>query len=168
MAYASWSVVFGEQPSATKWNILGTNDAHFYSFLGDNLAWQTYSPTLTNISGGTTTYAKYLQVGKTVFVRFRYVLAGAGIGTGPQISLPVAPATNYVDGDPLMADARLIDTGTDTCPARVSIDQTNDRIFINREQTSSVDSTLQSITSTTPFTWANTDVISVAFIYEAA
>lgn len=29
MAYSSWSVVFGEQPSATKWNILGTNDASF-------------------------------------------------------------------------------------------------------------------------------------------
>jgi hypothetical protein len=29
MAYASWSVTFGEQPSAAKWNILGTNDASF-------------------------------------------------------------------------------------------------------------------------------------------
>ena len=29
MAYASWSVSFGEQPSASKWNILGTNDASF-------------------------------------------------------------------------------------------------------------------------------------------
>lgn len=29
MAYASWSVVFGEQPSAAKWNILGSNDASF-------------------------------------------------------------------------------------------------------------------------------------------
>ena len=29
MAYASWSVSFGEQPSAAKWNILGTNDASF-------------------------------------------------------------------------------------------------------------------------------------------
>ena len=29
MAYASWSVVFGEQPSTAKWNILGTNDAGF-------------------------------------------------------------------------------------------------------------------------------------------
>jgi len=29
MAYQSWSVVFGEQPSAAKWNILGTNDAAF-------------------------------------------------------------------------------------------------------------------------------------------
>jgi hypothetical protein len=29
MGYASWSVVFGEQPSAAKWNILGTNDSSF-------------------------------------------------------------------------------------------------------------------------------------------
>lgn len=29
MSYNSWSVVFGEQPSAAKWNILGANDASF-------------------------------------------------------------------------------------------------------------------------------------------
>lgn len=29
MGYVAWSVVFGEQPSASKWNILGTNDASF-------------------------------------------------------------------------------------------------------------------------------------------
>lgn len=29
MAYAVFSVVFGEQPSAAKWNILGSNDASF-------------------------------------------------------------------------------------------------------------------------------------------
>jgi hypothetical protein len=29
MAYSAWSVVYGEQPSAAKWNILGTNDASF-------------------------------------------------------------------------------------------------------------------------------------------
>lgn len=34
MAYASWSVVFGEQPSAAKWNILGTNDSTFNTLLG--------------------------------------------------------------------------------------------------------------------------------------
>lgn len=34
MAYASWSVVFAEQPSAAKWNILGTNDAAFNNGTG--------------------------------------------------------------------------------------------------------------------------------------
>lgn len=29
MAYTAWSVVFGEQPSAAKWNQLGANDAGF-------------------------------------------------------------------------------------------------------------------------------------------
>lgn len=29
MTYTAWSVVFGEQPSAAKWNQLGENDAHF-------------------------------------------------------------------------------------------------------------------------------------------
>lgn len=34
MAYAVWSVVFGEQPTAAKWNILGTNDASFHDGTG--------------------------------------------------------------------------------------------------------------------------------------
>ncbi len=35
MAYTAWSVVFGEQPSAAKWNILGTHYAHFYTYTGE-------------------------------------------------------------------------------------------------------------------------------------
>lgn len=37
MAYTAWSVVFGEQPSAAKWNQLGTNDASFNDSTGINL-----------------------------------------------------------------------------------------------------------------------------------
>jgi hypothetical protein len=29
MAYSAWSVIAGEQPTTSKWNILGTNDATF-------------------------------------------------------------------------------------------------------------------------------------------
>lgn len=47
MAYASWSVVFGEQPSAAKWNILGTNDSSFND--GTGLTAINYA-TLTTIS----------------------------------------------------------------------------------------------------------------------
>lgn len=36
MAYTAWSVVFGEQPSASKWNQLGTNDAEFNSLIQRN------------------------------------------------------------------------------------------------------------------------------------
>lgn len=34
MSYTSWSVVFGEQPSAAKWNQLGSNDASFNNGTG--------------------------------------------------------------------------------------------------------------------------------------
>lgn len=34
--YVTWSVVFGEQPTATKWNELGTNDASFNNGNGFN------------------------------------------------------------------------------------------------------------------------------------
>lgn len=38
MAYQLWDVVYGEQPTAAKWNILGTNDASFNdgSGIGDD------------------------------------------------------------------------------------------------------------------------------------
>lgn len=38
MAYAVWSVIAGEQPTAAKWNILGTNGASFNdgTGIGDN------------------------------------------------------------------------------------------------------------------------------------
>jgi len=39
MSYTAWSVVFGEQPTAAKWNQLGTNDAGFKDGTNiDNLA----------------------------------------------------------------------------------------------------------------------------------
>ena len=42
MSYSAWSVVFGEQPSAAKWNILGTNDSSFNDGTGiGNLALST-------------------------------------------------------------------------------------------------------------------------------
>ena len=47
MAYQSWSVVFGEQPSASKWNILGTNDASF----NDGTGIATGAITSAKISG---------------------------------------------------------------------------------------------------------------------
>lgn len=57
MAYTSWSVVFGEQPSAAKWNILGTNDASFNDGTGLNTgSVQQQVTSLTSaVATGTTT-----------------------------------------------------------------------------------------------------------------
>lgn len=57
MSYSSWSVVFGEQPSASKWNILGTNDAFFYTYTGEgtNAIQQMVYNTDSAVATGTTT-----------------------------------------------------------------------------------------------------------------
>lgn len=56
MAYSSWSVIFGEQPSASKWNILGTNDAHFYTYAGEgtNAIQQVQATQYSDVATGTT------------------------------------------------------------------------------------------------------------------
>lgn len=62
MSYTAWSVVFGEQPSAAKWNILGTNDAGFKD--GTNIdpdvitdAKLTYGKIRTRQGGSATNWA---------------------------------------------------------------------------------------------------------------
>lgn len=41
--YSSWSVTFGEQPTAAKWNIIGTNMASFDERIGANFSASTTS-----------------------------------------------------------------------------------------------------------------------------
>ena len=52
MAYTAWSVVFGEQPSASKWNILGTNDASFNDGTGIGSGVISYTKLLSTIFSG--------------------------------------------------------------------------------------------------------------------
>jgi hypothetical protein len=71
MAYSSWSVVFGEQPSATKWNILGTNDASFNDGTGIGSATITADKLATGgasasvITSQTTTSTSYTDLATT-------------------------------------------------------------------------------------------------------
>lgn len=57
MAYASWSVTFGEQPSAAKWNILGTNDAYFDEYIDrSGFPVQIKGNSSTAVNSGTTVF----------------------------------------------------------------------------------------------------------------
>lgn len=68
-----------------------------FASTGSGWAWQTWSPTLTNLTlGNGTQIAKYVQVGKTVFFRYALVLGTtSAVGSNPTISPPVAPNTDY-------------------------------------------------------------------------
>ena len=173
MTYTSWSVVFGEQPSAAKWNILGSNDAHFYSFLGDNLAYQSYTPTLTNLSGGSMV-ANYTQVGKTVFVFFKYVLAGAGVSGTPRVTLPVTANSKYTASANSNVDLGTVwinDVGSNNyygVPIMNSTTTGLTAVDIYVWNAGSSYPAVSAPSSTVPFTWGANDTILMNLRYEGA
>lgn len=97
MAYVAWSVVFGEQPSAAKWNILGTNDAYFDSLVGSGTAWTSYTPTVTFSGGGSngnaTITGSYNQLGKTCTFWFKYIVGGTTSFAGMTSMFATYPLT---------------------------------------------------------------------------
>lgn len=168
MAYQSWSVVFGEQPSAAKWNILGTNDAYFDSIIGSGTAWSSWVPTFTNftLGNGTLNYAKYVQLGKTVHIRLRVTLGStSSMGSVPNFTVPVDLNGDYDRQaiEPVLATVIL----RDEAPAGViGVALWNTASTIVLRYLSGT-ATLSNITSTAPFTWASTDSFYVAATYES-
>lgn len=109
MAYAAWSVSFGEQPSASKWNILGTNDASFndgtgiadaaikpnHFLAGGASNWQSVSwtPTYGGFSAAPSTImSRYWLLGKLCFFSIWTGLGTSNANTFT-ITLPVTAAT---------------------------------------------------------------------------
>lgn len=128
-------------------------------------AWTSWTPTVTNLSGGTT-FAKYAKIGRIVHFRFRYVLAGAGVGTNPQFTLPFAPSADYTGQDPPIGQSFLIDNTTASYPGPVvfSSGSTADIRVTNAAGTYAA---MNTITATIPFTWAVNDALWATGTYEA-
>ena len=138
---------------------------------GSSWAWQSWTPTLTNLSGGTLNYAKYIQIGKTVFFRFKYTLAGAGVAGAVSITLPVtAISQNGTDGDSTepLADVNYRDMGTATYGGggTLLVSQTTLNLFV--WSASGSYTARANLSSTVPFNWASGDIIMATGVYEAA
>lgn len=126
--------------------------------------WKSYTPTTTNVSGGTIT-GKYTRLGKLVFGSVRHVLAGANYTGQPSFSLPVNaafPGTEFLIAGAVGDDANGAEhpliirlTGAATfSPYRMAV--VSSRVLY------------ANISATEPFTWASTDVFKATFAYEAA
>lgn len=96
MAYAAFSVTFGEQPSAAKWNILGTNDAYFDGLIGSGTAWASWTPSYANITvGNGSVVAKYGQIGKEVNAYWKLTCGSTtDIANANTVTLPVTASSN--------------------------------------------------------------------------
>ena len=169
MAYTAWSVSQSEIPDTAKWNLLGGNDAHFYSFLGDDLEWQSYTPTINFTIGNGTVAAAYTRVGNTIFCRIRFDRGSTTvIPSGLQFSVPVAmtPAVyahSYFIGIAYLEDYLItaffghVQTMTGV-PNTVEI-RIGEAASTNYVQTVSASAAV-------PFTWAASDYFDCYFSYE--
>lgn len=183
MAYAAWSVSFGEQPSASKWNILGTNDASFndgtgiavsaitpeklLTGTGTTWAYTSYTPTWTNLTVGNAVQASYYkQVGKNVIVRISIVLGTTSSVAGViAISLPVTAASTHTASQAL-GTCLIDDNGVGAFPGIfVYASTTTVNIFVPNTSASSI---YVQATAGKPGTWNTNDYIKGTLIYEAA
>jgi hypothetical protein len=188
MAYASWSVVFGEQPSAAKWNILGTNDASFNDGTGignaaikpvhlatglssSTWAMATWSPTWANFTvGNGTVTAKYSQIGKAVFCYLK-VVAGttSAFGTNPTFTVPVTAASQYGANNNSVGVGYAEDAGVAGYSFGYMFNaSTTIMSMYGLNAAGTLVNFAASITATAPWTLGTGDFFSVNFFYEAA
>lgn len=141
------------------------------SKLAANTAWTTWTPTLVSLSGGTQTFAKYQQIGKTVHFRFMYTLAGAGVGSSPSFTLPVAAASDYkpasLDG-PMAFFASYNDSGGNLVSPLTTFISSASVVRFLAPTTGGTYEGVANVTSTVPITWASGDYIFCCGTYEAA
>lgn len=145
----------------------GLTPADLTSGTGSSWAWQTWTPTFTGMTGGTLNYSKYIQVGKTVFYRWKYTLAGAGISASVTFTLPVTANADYSQ-DIDMGNANYVDSGTQLYKGTVTVSSVT-VAFLRAMLVSGANIVASStLSSTVPFTWGSADYIIVTGSYEAA
>ena len=185
MAYAVFSVVFGEQPSAAKWNILGTNDASFNDGTGiadgvlkpehlkngsstlNSWVWDDWTATLTNATNvNGTIVSKYIRIGDTVHFRFSWTMGSSStVSSDPGFSLPLT-AVSY---DVLTPIATLnVNDATGDCynGFATPVSTTVARMYVFSTNTAA--SKNAQITSTFPVTFTTSDRFIAAGTYQAA
>lgn len=151
--------------------------------VGDNPytegAFQTYTPTLYNITQGSGTLtARYAQFGKFVRVRFKFLFgAGSAIASQPQFAFPVTPRASSWASEEVIGFGSLLNQTVDIFPAVLVYNSTNNSVEFRAMGTQSGTnpvyihaSTATLVDATHPFTFTSSpaSILSGSFEYEAA
>ena len=130
-----------------------------------NQAWTAFTPTWANltIGNGTQTF-RYVQIGNTVVVQGRLVF-GSTTSISGNVSF-AAPVAADMLSNVVVGTANLIDGGTDERFGPV-IFLTGVGLALRVYTTGGTYAQNVQLSSTVPFTWANTDVIALSAVYEA-
>jgi len=132
---------------------------------GTGWVWTSYTPTLTNLTlGNGTMSASYCIVGKTVIGRITITIGStSSVGSGPMFTLPVTSSTSSVYP---IGQCRFAGSGAGYYGI---VSQTNNTTAeFDTLNVASTYPTVTGISSTIPFSWADTNAIRAEFFYEAA
>ena len=153
--------------TTTKINDGAVTNAKLATTTGElGAAWQTYTPTFTNLSGGTLNYFKYIQIGKTVYWRMKYTMAGANVTGQVSFTLPVAHATDY--------DSRhILGIGVASTSAggfnKISAGPNGSGpLIVWADNASGTYVQYTATSSTVPITWASGSILALSGEYEVA
>jgi len=130
-------------------------------------AWTAWTPSWTNftLGNGTLTFAKYVQIGKTVYYKIYVTLGSTSSVTGQiTFSLPITAKDSFSQYECANGNCEH-GSGVYYSMGGVLLSATTIQLHIWGGSTYLNDVV---ISSTVPFTWASTDSFSVQGFYEAA
>jgi hypothetical protein len=134
--------------------------------IGQIVDWTDFTPTWTAGAGAAigngSLVSRYAKIGKTVFVRFRFVFGSTtnfGAAANWSWSLPVT--ANIADGT--IGTVHMFDSSANAVNQGNAILLTSTTFWINITATGAF-----AVSNATPWTWAASDNITIQAVYEAA
>ena len=140
---------------------------------GTSWIWQSWTPTLSNITQGNGTLdTKYIQIGKTVFFSFDFILGStSSIGTGPSFTLPSTPRSfsDTASGIRPIGYAHFEHNAVNSNEGRVTITASpTSSCFFEVLNASGTYASYTQPTSTVPFTFSSGDAVFAQGYYESS
>jgi hypothetical protein len=132
-------------------------------------AWQSYTPTLTNITvgNGTFTSAKYAQIGKTIHLQVIFTFGSTSAVTGnPVVSLPVTAKSDFTGQQANVGSCSLNAGGVFNVGNVQLLTTTTCRMYATNAAGTYL--ALANLSSTVPGTWTTGNYFGFSFTYEAA
>ena len=134
---------------------------------GSSWAWQSYTATTTGITetSGTKT-ASYIQIGKTVFFRFRFVLGASSAITGsPTITLPVTASSFWLNSQGgIIGSCNFVNAGVADYTGSLRSNSTTIAGLLSLG-TAGINT---AVSSSVPFSFGTADELTAQGFYEAA
>jgi len=166
---AKGSIVSASAANTPSRLTVGSNDTVLMAASGETTGlkwggnWQTWTPTLTNITlGNGTVTARYRRINNTVEIFFRLVFGStSSMGTAPYFNLPV----NLVYRD-YPVSITINDFGTANYLGFGILADNN--CYMHNLGVGGTFGVQSNITSTAPMTWTTNDTIALVARYEVA